>query len=97
MLPGEPRHLLAGSGIPVVHDARGRVENVCTGSAMDITAGHYAAVAADRETFRSCGMANRKRPAETTGPLVRFGQVVTNEVYSAHLGGLQRTDTTPYS
>ena len=71
MLPGEPRHLLAGSGIPVVHDARGRVENVCTGSAMDMTAGHYAVMAADRETFRSCGMVNRKRPAEMTGPAVQ--------------------------
>ena len=38
-----------------------------------MTAGHYAVMAADRETFRSCGMVNRKRPAEMTGPLVRFG------------------------
>ena len=64
---------------------------------MDATAGHYAGVAAERETFRSCTMGKCKKRAEMTRSLVRFGQVVTIEVYSAHVGGLQRTDTTPYS
>ena len=66
-LPGEPRHR---RGIPVCADARRSVETVRAGSAVDVTAGHYAVAAAEQETVRSCGMANRMRAAEMTAPVV---------------------------
>ena len=43
---------------------------------MDVTAGHYAGTAAEQETFRTCGMANRRKRAEMTRSLT-FLQVVS--------------------
>ena len=69
--PAKPR------GIPVAPDARERVETVRAGSAMDETAGYYAAKAAERETARSHAMVKRERRAEMTRPLAFKWREVT--------------------
>ena len=66
-LPGEPHQIKGNPGRSRCPGARReRMSGLC---AMDATAGHCAITAAEQETFRSCGMANRRRTAEMTVPL----------------------------
>ena len=73
-LPGEPHQIKGNPGRSRCPGARReRMSGLC---AMDATAGHCAITAAEQETFRSCGMANRRKHAEMTCSLTS-SQVVS--------------------
>ena len=65
-------------GIPVRHDARGGVETVRAGSAMDAATGHYVVTAAEHETVRSCADGKPQEARRNDAPARRSRREVTD-------------------
>ena len=83
-LPGEPHQIKGNPGRSRCPGARReRMSGLC---AMDATAGHCAGTAAEQETFRACGMANRRKRAEMTCSLTSL-QVVSGNRMQYRLAG----------